>query len=225
MLNRILIYILLTGITFGLTGCGLVGLLASPTRSEQKVPAEFKFNKSKDTRVAVFVKQPYRVGMQVNLRYFITTAVNRRLVGDAGMKPKQVTGYSDIADVIDSRDQIQWMDDKELIDLFDVDFLIVVDIDEFSVQQMAAEEYYKGKLGGNCYLLSSRRGGRVWPRTRNSKNIRVGFELGEKGRQPALERLASSYSHCLVRYFYDCPVNRFESADDRNRHNLEQWSN
>jgi hypothetical protein len=215
----------MAGIAVGFTGCGLVSVMTSPTRSEQKIPAEFKINKSKDTTVAVFVKQPYRAGINANLRYYITSAINQRLVAETEMKQTQVMKYSSVADVASSKEQVQWMDDKGLIDLFDVDFLIVVDIDEFNVKEMAAEGLYKGKLGGNCYLLSRRQGGKVWPRSQSSRNVKVGFELGEKGREAALERLASSYSHCLVRYLYNCPKNEFEAADDRNRHNLEQWSN
>jgi len=223
MVKKILTFIILTGIIVSGTSCGLIGIIASPTRHEQKIPAEFRFDRSKDVRVAVFAKQPVQANIGANLSYYVTKAVNIRFAKKTKLQPEQIMDYEDIAELAGKKPHLRWMEDEKLIDLFGVDFLMIIDIERFNLDAMTEEGYYKGKLDGNCYLLSRQSGGRVWPGSEKSRRVTVGFELGPKGRTAALKRLADSYAHCLVRYFYNCPKDRFNTGDDMNRTGWKQW--
>jgi len=79
---------------------------------------------------------------------------------------------------------------------------------------MAETSYYKGFLSVRSNLRDVSTGEKLWPGSAETKGVRVGFEVESHGREAAVARLASASAHCIVRYFYDCPVGKFKIADD-----------
>ena len=62
---------------------------------------------------------------------------------------------------------------------------------------------------------------KLWPESEESKSIKVGFEVEQRGKEIAIKRLAAAVAHCAVRHFYDCPKNKFKIPEDRSRINWE----
>jgi hypothetical protein len=48
--------------------CGLVGLMSTPTRYEEEIPAEYKLADLEEKKILIFVEQPYWLDAKVNLR-------------------------------------------------------------------------------------------------------------------------------------------------------------
>jgi hypothetical protein len=222
MFRKLITIILVLLIAVSIAGCGLISLISTPTNSESKIPAEYKFVNPETAKVAVIVKQPVRADIRVNLPYYLTRAVNRRLMYKTGLTSGSLTDYDTISRTASNKSNFRWLGSQELIDLFEVDFVILIDIEKFYAKEIE-QGYHKARLSGDCALISKNTNGKVWPVSQESRNITVGFELGEKDYKAALERLADSFSHCLVRYFYDCPKNKFKSSDDRNRAGWKDW--
>ena len=64
-------------------------------------------------------------------------------------------------------------------------------------------------------------GGKLW----THKNIRVGFEIEDRGYDVAVKRMAAVFAHCTVRYLYDCPKKKFKIYGDRSNFSWGDWEN
>ena len=70
----ILISVVLSG------GCGLISILSSPTRHEQKITAEYNLTKLKDEKILVLVSADDILSRMTNMRYNLTDALNKNLL-------------------------------------------------------------------------------------------------------------------------------------------------
>ena len=64
---------------------------------------------------------------------------------------------------------------------------------------------------------------RLWPVNEESKTLKVGFDAEVVSKEAANNRLVTVLSHCVVRYLYNCPKDRFKVAEDRSDVDWEDW--
>jgi len=203
-------------------GC-IVAQLGTPSSEERKVPAEFDLTSQKDKKILVLVNQPAWLGAQVNLRYYLTEAVDRSLTGSVGIDPSRLVGYSELLDFRSARSDFTMLPVGEIGRSLGADIVLEIMIDGLALNELAESGYYTGSLSAQAVLIDSHTGARLWPADSQGKRIRVGFEIEKGGREAAVRRLASSAAHCITRYFYDCKKKKFRLADDKSGIGWEKW--
>ncbi|MHC4478678.1 MAG: hypothetical protein ACYTEL_23840 [Planctomycetota bacterium] len=175
-------------------GCGIVSLLGTPTRREQKVQAEYAF------------------GEQTG-----------RKVKKVKIRPAHLVGYDKLSSLRSNRADFSRLSPSEVGSALGADMVLLLMVERHELDPVGGSGYYKGFLELESALHEVVSGQRLWPRSGQSKSIKVGFDAGVKGRAAALKRLMQAAAHCTARYFYDCPVDQFKISDDKSDISWERW--
>ncbi len=101
--------------------------------------------------------------------------------------------------------------------------VLLVVVEDCELNKISEIDYYKGFLDARTVLLDVATGEKLWPESAESKTVRVGFEMESGGQAAAVRRLAAAGAHCTVRYFYNCPKDKFKIPDDRSDVAWENW--
>jgi len=199
---------------FSCGGCGLVGLFGTPNSDETKIPAEYKLAKSKQ-KVLVLVNQPYWLDSKANLRYYLTDAINQNLETIIKIPPNQLISYNDLTEIRSRRSDSSSLSPVDIGRVFDANMVLTVNIENYRFQELSETGYYKGHLDVSAALFDTATGEKVWPSgASKGKTVRVGFDIENRGAEIAVRRLAAGSAYCVVRYFYDCPKDKFKIADE-----------
>ncbi len=208
------------------SGCkfgGLIALLGVPTEHEKKIPAEYDLTKRKGQKMLVLVHEPGWLGAQVNLRYYLTEAINENLQKKVRTEPKYLTGYDELSRFRSNQPNFSLLSAVEVGAALDASMVLLVVVEDYELNKIGEIDYYKGFLGTRAALLGVATGEKLWPESGESKTVRVGFEIEGGGQAAAVRRLAADCAHCTVRYFYDCPKDQFKIPDDRGDIGWEGW--
>ena len=203
-------------------GCGLIAKMGSPSSHEKKIPAEFKLAEPEGQKILVFVKQPAWIGAPPALRGILTEIMNVRLLENAKLSSRSVIDYETLSDFRLKRVDFSMMSEAEIGKALGADLILLLVLDGYSMSKLPDTDYYKGLLEGQAVLIEVETNKKLWP-VDGSRVVRVGFEVEVLGAGAALSRLANSMAHCVTRYFYDCPRNKFKTADDRSGVGWESW--
>lgn len=220
--NKVMVSLALCGVCF-LSGCGLIAAIGTPNRYEKKVPAEYDLAQHEDKKILVLVNQPIWVAAEVNLRYYITEAMNSCLRKQTEIGPELLVGYEELAAFRSGRSDWSKLSAAEIGKALGADIVLLVEVEGCTVNEIAQSGYYKGSLNARSSLIDTASATKLWPASANDKIIRVGFDVEQGGNEAAFRRLAVACSYCTVRYFYDCPKHRFKIADDRSGTNWQHW--
>jgi len=204
-------------------GCQLPGILGTKTRHEKKIEAEYDLTEHIDQKILVLVEQPVYLNAGTNLRYYITDAMNRDIVRRIKIEPEMLIDYSELSNFRTSRGDFAQLSKAEVGKALGADMVLYVDIDDYQLRQMPQEGYVNGFLNGRAVLLETKGGGQVWPAGGESKTIKVGFEVENRGEDIAVKRLAMAFACCTVRYLYDCPEDEFKIFEDRSGIHWQKW--
>ncbi|UCF43342.1 MAG: hypothetical protein JSV99_12380 [Planctomycetota bacterium] len=207
----------------GCTFARLVGLVATPTEHEKKIPAEYDLTKRKGQKMLVLVHEPGWLGAQVNLRYYLTEAINENLQRKVRTEPEYLTGYDELSEFRSNHGNFSLLSAVEVGAALDASMVLLVVVEDYQLTKMGETDYYKGFLAARTVLLDVGSGEKLWPKSGESKTVRVGFEIESGGQAAAVRRLAADCAYCTVRYFYDCPKRRFKIADDRSDAAWDGW--
>lgn len=205
------------------SGCEAVGVLATPTHHERKIPAEYDLNGQKDKRVLVLVKQPAYLNAQENLRYYITNAVRENLVAKAMIDREDIVSYERLSEFRSSESDFSLLEPLAIGRALEAEMVLLIVVEDYQLYEMAESGHHKGALATRLVLLETSTGKKLWPQAKSSKSVRVGFEFEGRGREVAITRLAAAAGHCIVRYFYDCSKKKFRIADDRTHISWDDW--
>jgi len=208
------------------SGCkfaGFVPLLGTPTRYEKKIPAEYDLAKHKDQKMLVLVHEPGWLGAQVNLRYYLTEAINENLQKKTGIEPEHLTGYNELSKFRSNHANFSLLSAVEVGAALDAGMVLLVAVEDYELNKISDIDYYKGFLHAQTVLLDAVTGEKLWPKSAESKTVRVGFEIESGGQAAAVRRLAADCAHCTARYFYNCPKDQFKIPDDRSDVAWEGW--
>ena len=208
---------------FFCSGCGIVGLLGTPSRHERKIPAEYDLTEHKDQKILVLVNQPAYLNAEINLRYYLTEEVRENLIKRIKVSPEELVGYGELSEFRSNRGDFSLLSPVEVGSALGADIVLLVMVENYQLNEMAETGYHTGFLGAETILLETTAGEKLWPKSAKSKSIRVGFEVEERGQEVAVERLTSACARCIVRYLYDCPKNEFKLFDDKSNVGWESW--
>jgi hypothetical protein len=205
------------------SGCGVVGILGTPGRGERKITAEYDLTKRKDQKILVLVNQPVWGNAQVNLRVRITKAISKNLVEKVKIKPKYVVDYNELSEFRSNRSDFSLLSPTEVGKALDADLVLLVVVEDYQLGELPEAGYYRAIMSVRAVLLDVATGEKLWPKTEKSKNIQVGFEVEQRGKEIAAKRLIAACAHCIVRHLYNCPKNKFKIFDDRSNIGWKSW--
>lgn len=197
------------------SGCGIVGIVGTPTSREKKVPAEYDLAKHKNEKLLVLVDQPLLLNAKVNLRYYLTEAINANLVAKVKIPSRNLITYRELAEFRAGQPDSSLLLPSKVGGALGADVVLLVMVEDYQVQEIADTRYYRGSLNAHVVLIETATQERLWPRSRGGKSIKVGFDVGERGREPAVKRLVSACAYCIVRCLYDCRKDKFKIFDDK----------
>ncbi len=204
-------------------GCGIVSLLGTPTRHERKIPAEYQLTERKEQKILVFVKQPTWINAQENLRYYLTGRINENLAKKLKIPLSNLVSYDELSQIRSNRSDFSLLSAPQVGIALGADIVLEVRIAKYYLYEMAETGYYKGFLGTQAILFDAVTGEKLWPKSEEGKNIRVGFEYESGDKKVGVSRLTTTLAHCTTRYLYNCPKNRFKISDDRSGIGWENW--
>jgi hypothetical protein len=201
------------------SGCAVVGLVASPTASEKKIPAEFNFATRPADKVLVLVDQPPWVEVESDLRRVLTENINELLITKAHIGPARLISYDELAQFRRGRADFKTLLPVEVGTSLEARLLLWVQVADCELYELPARGYYNGSLTVRAALFDIPTGFKLWPDTADAKQIKVSIPAERGGPDAVAEKLAKAASQCVVRYFYDCPSNKFrvwpEELDSR----------
>jgi hypothetical protein len=204
-----------------LFGCGLVSILGTESSSEKKVPAEYNLAGLKGKKILILVKQPAWIGAPVALSQMLTEQIGIELKGNVKNKTLEIISYQKLSELRSKETNFGQMSESNIAKKLGADEVLIVMLDSFSLLNLAGANVYKGSLAGKAILIEASDDKQLWP-GEGGKIVNVGFDM-ESGQEKALARLSNSFSHCLTRYLYDCPAEKFKAADDRSGIGWQEW--
>lgn len=204
-------------------GCGVVGLVGTPTRHERKIAAEYKLSRHRNQKMVVLVNQPGWLNAQDNLRYYLTKKINESLTEKVKIRPKWLVSYNELSQFRSVRRDSLLLSPVETGAALNADMVLLVTVEGYELNKMSGTDYYKGFLSVKTILRDVSTGENLWPGSGESRSIKVGFEVESLGREAAVDRLARACAHCTTRYFYDCREDKFKIMDDRSDISWEIW--
>ena len=203
-------------------GCGVVARLGTPTYHETKVPPEYDLsNITEDDVIVVLVNQPSWIRSDVNLRYYMTEALNNALKNALEPASGQLVDYDELADF---RARSRGLTTVQIGKGLEADYVLRFSITDFNIEKTPQSDYYSGYMSGNALLVDVAGGTKLWPEDMTAKVIKAGFELESEDKDAAVDRLVNSAARCTVRYLYPCPMKRFKIADDRTDEQWDLWN-
>jgi hypothetical protein len=209
-------------------GCGIISILGSEPESTKKIPAEFKFDVSKDKKdkkVLVLVNQPSWLNAPPLLQQMITEQIQKRLMLYAGLKNFNLISYEALSQYRSGEENYSSMTAPQIGTALGADWVLLADLTDFKFGSIGESEYYSGSLSGHAFVIETANSEKLWPEDAENKKIDVGFEASKDGPQGSLAHLAAAFAHCATRNFFDCPKSSFKIAEDRIASSLNEWGN
>ncbi|MDD5063156.1 MAG: hypothetical protein PHQ35_00140 [Phycisphaerae bacterium] len=207
-IERLIVFVVLAGLFFN-SGCGIVGLVGTPSQYEKEIPAEYDLTKQKDKKILVLVKQPSGFRAKTNLHYYLTEAVRDSLVSNVKVKPKYVLSYKVLSEFRSNRSDFSSLSPEEVGKALGADIVLLVEIRDFQLNEVVGSGYYNGSLSVQAAVYDAN-DGKEW----EGRNVDVGFDTGERGQEGAAMRLVNACAYCITRYLYNCPEYKFRISDE-----------
>ncbi len=203
--------------------CAILGVMGTPTGQERVVTAEYDLARHKDQKILILVEQPGWLSAGTNLRFYLTDAITRELTRKLKLTPECFVAYDELSQFRSDRSDFSLLSPVEVGKALNADVALLVSVEDCQLNEMAEANYYSGLLAAQAALFETASGRRLWPESGESKSIKVGFDIESLGPDVAVRRLAAGCAYCTVRYFYNCPKNKFKIADDRSSVGWEDW--
>lgn len=206
------------------TSIGLIGILGSDRRSEKSVPAELDLEGDyKGRTILVLVEQHSLLGSRENLRLLVTDAVNETLQRKLKILSELIIKYRQLSDFRSRRDDFSLLSPAQVGWETGADMVLFISLQSYQLESIEELSYYKGLLRAEASLWEVSTEQKLWPDSEKSRGIIVGFEAQKGPRDTAVKKLCLALAHCVTRYFYDCPVEKFRIAEDISVEGLKDW--
>jgi hypothetical protein len=211
-IEKITVFFVLA-VIFSSSGCGIVGVAGTQNAYEKKIPAEYDLAGQKDKKVLVLVEQPSWLTTEINLRFYLTEAIRDSFITNTKIASEYLISYKELSDFRSNKSDFSSLSPVEVGLALGADFVLLVMIEDFQLNQMHETDYYSGLLSAQAILFETATGAKLWPESAMGKSIKVSFEA-ERNRELAAQRLVSAAAHCITRFLYNCPKYKFKIFDE-----------
>lgn len=212
---------------FFLGGCqygGLVSVMGTPGHHEKEITAEYDLAEHKDQKTLVLVNQPGWINTDVNLRYYLTKAISKNLMEKVKIPPENLVSYGELSEFRSNKSDFSLLSPVEVGEALDANIVMLAVIEDYQLHEVAEAGCYEGFLAAQVVLLDTATAEQLWPEPPKSKGIKVGFEIDNRGRIVAAQRLVAACAYCTTRYLYNCRKSRFSIAEDRSGIGWKDWN-
>jgi hypothetical protein len=205
------------------SGCGLVSVLGTPSGSEELVEAKFDISQRYDDKILVLVNQPAWMNSPVNYRRELTNKMNSYMrLYFKDMPAENIIEYETVKQTrsmdidFDNRNVI------ELGEMFDAGLIMYVEVLEFDMLRLTAEEYYTAEIKTVAMLYDGNTGDLLWPEIKGDSVTSLEIEF-EKGVEATMAKLATANAHCILRNLYDCKKHQYKVIEEKRQYEIEDW--
>ena len=205
-------------------GCGVVSLLGNPTGFEKKVAAEFDLLSRKKQKLLVLVDQQLWTAREVDIRYYLTEALDETLDNKVKFPAERVVCYSELSKMRSEKRDFSQLLPVEQAKALSADLMLLIDVEQCHISCIAETGCCGGYLFARAALYDAAEDERLWPETSEYRDVKIGFDIEPDGRDAAVERLAKGAAHYISRYFYDCPRAGFKISDDKSGAGWQDWN-
>jgi hypothetical protein len=214
--KKLTVFCVLAAVFF-YNGCGIVGILGTPSQYEKKIPAEYDLTKQKGRKVLVLVEQTGWLSTKANLRYYLTEAVRENLITNVKIPSKYVLSYKELSAFRSKKDDFSSLSPAAVGEALGADIVLLVTIEDYQISEVAGSGYYNGSLIAREAIYEAG-GEQMW----EGRSVEVGFDTGERGQEETAKRLVNACAYCITRYLYDCPEYKFKIFDEGNKTGWEE---
>jgi len=207
-------------------GCGLAKMIAtmtSPTSSEVKIKAEYNIVKQTAGKIIVLVDQSVLPNTEVNFRPYLTEAVNSQLFTRAKVKKEFLVPYRQLSTFRSSTPDFAQLAPVQIGAVFGADKVLLIMVEDYKLYNLAETGYYAGSLDTRSFLFDVETASVVWPKLDEGKPLSVEFDSQYGAAGAAEKLLAKITAHCIVRYFYDCPKDKFKTRGEITDPDVKRW--
>ena len=197
------------------SSCDFIGVIASPTRHEQKVPAQFDLNSRLDDKILILIDKSPGTNCDVELQAGLSKAVEIFITEKTRLEGEDIAS-ADSLSLLNTLGQDSFvLDPLKIGTELSVDIVLYILIEKYSLYEMAGQGYYEGSLTTRSMLFDINSSKVLWPLNGESRKVIVDVELGGSGRKAAVVRMARTTGHCIIRNFYNCRKDQFKIAEER----------
>ncbi len=221
MRKLVMIFVLAMGLFC--SGCNVFGLLVSETIHEERSKAQFRLAEYGKEGVLLFVDSLKRTNVAYGFQEELEGSIEHYLVKKARLKRKNILDWDALSELRSSRPDFDRMSPVKVGEALGVGKVLYVRIENYSLYNIDGRDYYEGFLVTRSVLFDVGTGAVVWPDTRAGKVIRVKVDLETKGREATVARLTTATAHCITRFFYNCPRDRFRISEEQVIYEMTDW--
>jgi hypothetical protein len=207
-IEKLIVFPVLAAVFF-CGGCEIIGLIGTPSQYEKKIPAEYDLAGQKGKKILVLVEQPTWLGTKTDLRYYLTEVISESLVANVKVSPKYIISYKELSAFRSKESDFSSLSSTAVGKALGADIILLITIEKFQLNDIAGSGYYNGYLSAQAAIYDAN-GATEW----EGKSVQVGFETGERGREPAVRRLVTACAYCITRYLYNCPEYKFRIPEE-----------
>ncbi|MHC4122186.1 MAG: hypothetical protein ACYSSI_01325 [Planctomycetota bacterium] len=221
-MKKIIVILTLVPVVFW-NGCAVVSVLGTPANEEIVIPAEYDLAEHANQKILVLVNQPIWIDAQINLKYYLTEAVNKRLEEKIKFPSNNIVSYYELSAYRSGQPDFAQLSVRQIGKGLNADIVLIIDVQLYQLEKISETDYYKGFLDAQAAVIDTATGTRLWPEGERGKTIRVRFEMEGKGRQIAVNKLIAACAHCTTRYLYNCKKTNFKIFEDKSDSVWQDW--
>ncbi len=211
-------------VVVGLCGaCNMIGIMGSKSYYEQMVPAELMLKDYAQGGVLIFVDEAGAGRAELGLRPGLAEAVGSFLVKKARIENKYLVPGDRLSQLRSRGADFAALSPVQLGGAAGAAVVVYILITDYELYAVGNEEYYGGSLVTRSMLFDVASGRVLWPKEGSGRVVDVYVEIETGGRGATLERLIAATAHCITRSFYDCPMPRFRSTDEKVDYGPRKW--
>jgi len=207
-------------------GCGAVGVLATESYSEQKVPAKLDFSGiAKAGPVLVFVEPAHGSRVPVALPVRLRRVIVNELVKKTKVKEKNVITPEEMEPFVEEMRGFSGNRALKLAKAASAATVLYVLIEDYKLYSVYEGEYHKGSLAVRSVVFDAASSRLLWPQAPATGTFRAEVSLETDGAEATEDRLIGATTHGIVREFYNCKRSKYKINDEQTNLNVGDVQN
>jgi hypothetical protein len=220
---KTLFTILIMALLLFCSGCNVLGLIASPTPHEKKVPAELDLKRYEDKKILVFVDSHAKMRSAVNIKALLSTSLQLYIEQKVRLKADDFVPVEMLDYLKGQRTDFKRLSPSKIGSLLSADLVLYVLVDDYKLNAMSNTGYYTGNLSVRSMMFDAGSGQLLWPSTKAGRASKSSIDLSAMGQSEVNQKLVKSVVHGIVRCFYDCPKNEYRPSNEVSDYGRRDW--
>jgi hypothetical protein len=208
------------GVAVMVCGCGprLIPVLSTPTRYEEKIPAQYDIAARAQGKIAVLVQGAPSPG----IRLILTDAILLELEKKTSVKKSNLVPGSAMADLRKDEQRYLSMSQAQIGEAVGAGTVLVVKIVNYGLYPLPTGGYYDATIKVSATLIDVKTGVLLWPVDGPGREVSLAYDA-ERGTPDSVSAKILTYTaHGVARFLYDCPKAYFRTPGEQR---TTEWDN